>query len=59
MNEQWGGMVLGAVALVVTAVVVRFIRRRIERRRQAQWLARQPAPSRQVRRAQERARKQR
>jgi hypothetical protein len=48
-----GGVLLGVGSMAVTAVVARLVRRRIDRRRAQRWQARQPAPSRQVRRAQE------
>jgi hypothetical protein len=48
-----GGVLLGVGSMVVTAVVARRLRRRIDRRRAEKWQAQQPEPSRQVRRAQE------
>ncbi|MES2182920.1 MAG: hypothetical protein V4505_00105 [Pseudomonadota bacterium] len=54
--EQFLGVAIGLVALVVCAVVARLIKRHFERKRRVAWQAQQPAPSRQVRRAQQRKR---
>ena len=56
MIPDLAGALVGLFALVVTAVVVRLVKRWIDRRQQARALAAQPAASRQVRRAEDRKR---
>lgn len=54
---EWQGMALAAVSLVVTALLARWLRRKLDRRNARKREALLPAASRQVRRA--RARKAR
>ena len=56
MIPDLAGALVGLFALVVTAVVVRLIKRWSDRRRLARALATRPADSRQVRRAEDRKR---
>lgn len=56
MIPDLAGALVGLFALVVTAVVVRLIKRWSDRRKQARALAARPAASRQVRRAEGRKR---
>ena len=54
MFDQWQGVLVGVISLVVTALVARWVRRRFDARLARKREAAKPASSRQVRRAQER-----
>ena len=57
MFDQWQGILVAVISLVVTALVARWARRRFDARLARKREAAKPAASRQVRRAQ--ARRQR
>lgn len=57
MFDQWQGVLVAVISLVVTALVARWVRRRVDARLGKKREAARPLESRQVRRAQ--ARRQR
>lgn len=54
MFDQWQGILVAVISLVVTAFVARWARRRFDARLARKREAAKPPASRQVRRAQER-----
>ena len=54
--DQWQGMLVAAICVVITAFLGRWARRAYDRRKARQRTAAMPAASRQVRRAQARRR---